>query len=369
MPELSCAGCRSLLPDFFTGQLSRRNQRRLKAHLHKCDDCLNLAERQVTVFDGDVQTAIHNKVKQPIHSTGHRRTPSKGQALLRWGAVFFALMLFSSLMFFIYDTLTLEQQEARVRTWVEMRYTQGKLGTKEKNWTGWFPFYRHEVHYPLLQQTTSWDNRRLGTVVITQTLWWRTVDVILDQPLKWPILTVPNGTDSVADQGMNSVSGEDRLGTSTATWEALEQLPQSVTVDMAFSTRHFQTPLAMTEMLARYEIQLLSVYTYGGETAAEQRQIPPLELGLWSPSTGDVQVEESERILKDKVAMMGEKPVLTEERGLWEKRLNYVREHGFRTYGVSVRGTPQALLQLREVLELQQPTIIRIDWGYVLSKT
>lgn len=305
-----------------------------------------------------------------------------------------------------------------MRVWTELRYPQGRLGTKEIDWVGWWPYYRHERHYSLLDRRDALGrNRRLGTVVVSQVLGKRTVDVKLNQSAQWPMLSLPaqaessgwrvpegnNAHDGTNDSGRRIDNGNhqredggkgdaheitnherDRVdeGTdqskyggggeiydqeepSVTAWAALEQLPPSVTADMVFSTRHYLTPRAMMEMLSPYHIQLLGMYIFSGDPLEGQGEIPPLELVLWTPSSGNIVLEDSERTLYKKLSFVSRHPVVTEEEGLWNRRLAYIEEHGFQAYGISVRGSSRELLQLREVLELREPTIVGIDWALV----
>lgn len=369
MPELSCTACQAHLPDFYTGELSGRLNRQVVKHLRQCDGCLHLAERQTTI-----QT-VHNPVKPTALHTTKRSVPGKGQAVAKWGAVFFMLMIVGSLLCFAYDTMTQERREAHIRAWAELRYPQAKVGTQEIDWTGWLPYYRHERHYPLLWRDGSGGNRRLGTVVVSQVLWQHGVDVRLHQPETWPTIRIPteregaerrfDDQESGAEQRESGDDGEDVAGSSTAAaWTALNQLPASITVDMVFATRHFLTPRAMVAMLNRYNTQLLGMYVYGGETREEQGQMPPLALVLWSQQSGASELATSQHALVENLRTVVQYPVKAEERHIWQRRLHYLQENGFQSYGVVIRGIPRELLRLREVLELQEPIIIGIDWVY-----
>ena len=346
MSKLSCLECRAHLPKFYARSLNKRLNRQVIKHLRQCDNCLRLAEQERAKTSPIVTTTPH---------ATEANSPIEGQAVVKWGVVVFMVMMCVSLACFAYDVSQGERVGEHVRTWVELRYPQGRLGTKEIDWTVWLPYYRHERHYPLLEQDGVGTNHRFGTVVITQRAWEREVEVRLHQREKPFNLSVP---------GQGGGDEERFSDYSSAAWEALEQLPETVKVDIAVSTRHFLTPRAMVEMLERYNSQLLRIYAYGGETAEERRQMPPLGLVLWTPQSGEVSLEESRRLLRENLESVTQYPILEEERHIWGKRLAYVEEHGFRTYGALVRGTPQELLQLREVLELRETVIMNINWVY-----
>lgn len=340
MSRFTCADCRAHLPRFRERTLSWRLNRQVVAHLRQCDDCLRRAEQE--------------KVK-PVLSAGttpHTMKPhasGTGQAWVTWGVVLFVLTyVIVSLVCFAVDQGTEEAVEKRVRDWAILRYPQGALGEREIDWTSWLPYYRREVHYPLLEQTDTGSNRR-GTVIVTHRAWQRQVVVRLDQPEPVLVLRLP---------------GEAGERETESTWAALEQLPQSVQVDMAVSTRHFLSPLAMADMFERYSFQLSHIYTYGGETLDERRIFPPLALVLRTPQGGDLTLEESRDTLLARLQSVARHPVIAEEHSIWQKRHAYMAEHGFQAYGALVRGTPDELMRLREVLELQQASIIRIDWVY-----
>lgn len=317
-------------------------------HLRQCDTCLQLAEREKAKPSPITITTPH---------TAKAVVPGKGQAFVKWGVVVFILMLCVSLVCFAYEKSMGDGAVEHVRTWVELRYPQGYLGAKEIDWTVWLPYYRHEAHYPLLERDDVGTHRRFGTVVITQRAWEREVELRLNQPEKPFTISVPG----------ESGDDDDFSDKSPAAWEGLEQLPETVKVDLAVSTRHLLSPRAMVEMLEPYNSQLLRIYAYGGETEDESRQMPPLGLVLWSPQSGEVSLEESGRLLLGNLRTVVEHPVLEVEQPIWEKRLAYVEEHGFRTFGALVRGTPQELLRLREVLELREAFIMNIDWVYTFS--
>src|SRR5690625_1879358 len=113
MPGLSCTSCRAKFPDFCTGNLGWRDERRVIKHLRQCDACLQLAERH------KMNTVPHSG---PTPVPRQPDKPSQGQALAKWGTVLFVCVCVVSLMCFAYDALTHDQAVARVRDWVDLRY-------------------------------------------------------------------------------------------------------------------------------------------------------------------------------------------------------------------------------------------------------
>lgn len=383
MPKITCDECRVLLPDFCKRLLNRKLERKVVQHLRRCEMCLRQAEqvktnlhpvktdRSPTVGNEMLpdlpgqfglvplqhidQAPRHRMSQAPRHRFGrgpmHRIIWDPvyriGQALVRGGAVLMVVLAVFSLTCHVYGNVTRDTTEEHVRLWTELRYPRAKLGSRETDWSTWWPFYRHEGHYPLLQWDGGGENERIGTVMVTQRGWKREVDVHLDASVHSLML---------------SVSGEDGGRDPESTWVALEQLPPFVHVEVAFSVRHAVTPQALEAMLKQYELDSLVFYVYSGESSNERKGLAPLELNRWLPHSGSIPLKRSEQLLRQRLRTVVDHPVRKEERRIWEKRLAYVETNGLHTYGALVRGTPQELLRLREVLELREVFIVALDW-------
>lgn len=387
---ITCADCQALLPDFCRRLLNRRLERKVVSHLRRCDICLRQAEQVKTnhspaeahspTVDQEMipdlsgrfdpvppqridQTPMHHRSQAPMHRFGrvpmhrlgqvpmHRigRSPIYriGQALVRAGVVLVLILAVFSFTCHVYGNVTHDTTEEHVRLWAELRYPRAELGSRETDWSTWWPFYRREGHYPLLQWDGGAANERIGTVMIIQRGWKREIDVHLDASVHSPMLRVP---------------GEGGGRDPELAWEALEQLPSFVHVEVAFSVRHAVTPQALEAMLERYELDAFVFYVYSGESPNERKALAPLELNRWLPHSGSIPLERSERMLRERLRAVAAHPVRKEERRMWEERLAYVETNGLHTYGALVRGTPQELLRLREVLELREVFIVGLDW-------
>lgn len=343
----SCAACRRRIPDYCSGNLGRRDERRIVKHVRRCDGCLRLLER-------------HQWRAGP--RTGKPPASGKGQAWTRWGAFLIVCAALMSLISFGYDTLSHEQTLNHVQDWVALKYPLGALGAKEIDWIRWLPIYRHERHYALIRQNPEGSAERLGTLVLTQRLLERRVGVHLYEPEQRVTLRMPNEARRHEISPPREQGGA-RNTEGPSAWAVLEQLPPAVSAEVAFSTRHFVTPRAMVEMLDYYRIEPLYVIAHAGESPDERRQYRPLVLPLRTAQAGDVAPDESARALLEKLGAVVKHPVIEGERALWKRRYDYVRTHGFRVYGVAVRGEARELLKLRDVLELRDAAVLRIDWA------
>lgn len=274
--------------------------------------------------------------------------PPRGWVVIKWG-VWLVLTLYAvSLTCFGYGLLTFGSTEERLYAWAELSFPLGKIGHKESDWTRWFPLYGREISYPLHAGVAA-ERRRIGTVTLKQQLWWQEIDVRLDQ------------TDTLLRSSLKLPTEEKVNNNAEDTWNVLTQLPPAATVQLNFSTNSYLTPQALRKMLAPYDLKLLWIPVYSGEKGAETTQAYPLGLKLWQDSSGAVSLANSEARLREHLETVTAHPLRTGEQALWNRRKSYIRAHGIKTYGATVQGTPQALLQLQEVLELRAPTIVSID--------
>lgn len=267
--------------------------------------------------------------------------------IVRWGAVlFFAMFVFAAVCFTV-DEVTYGDVEKQVRAFNTLHLPHGQMGHAEIDWARWLPIYRHEVHYPLFSREFSSVNERLGKVIVTQTMWRRDVNFQMGGLGQRLPLLLP-GTE-----------GNERW----ETWDSLEQLPESASVQLVFSTRHFLTVEALLEMLSRYHLHLLWIPVYGGEAAGEWQAVPPFGMTVGDAASGVIQVEKGKNEFFRNVQTVSRGPLWKDHRHVWQRRMTYVEKNGFTTFGAYVQGSPQSLLRLKEVLELRAPAIIFINWG------
>lgn len=161
-------------------------------------------------------------------------------------------------------------------------------------------------------------------------------------------------------------------------WETLDRIHEGTVADLAFSTKDYYTPEEMFKLLADFDVDFQWMALYMGEMVEFKPNLlgsssNTLSVQPWGLTHGKsvgedyhviaVQylgpansVEVQSRMLQNMERIYTEDPKLVEmvfQDTHFEKRLNYLKEHGFQVYGAVVTGPVKELLRLQELDEIQ----------------
>lgn len=185
---------------------------------------------------------------------------------------------------------------------------------------------------------------------------------------------------------MEFLTEEDLRGqqqTDSSIWQALEMLPEGTVSELAIS---LDGTYSLNEIYNMFEEYDMDIVWYAFETGLEQENVRDGKHlygwggGLWGMSDhlmlyytdyqGGLQVR-GDGPAKEQAFLRGLEELKKHERWVrkivygdleLQKRIDYVSEHGSRSYGVIVTGPTKELLKLREHPHVTRPALGETDW-------